>query len=244
MADIEAIFDYDVIKVVEQKSFDIEEFRGAYCVVGVDLSKTIDLTAVAILFVKPFDPTLYVFCQGFLGEEQMKNLIHSDKGAAYKIWEEKGWLTTNPGKKVDWDVVANWIIGMKKNYELIYWGVGIDRWSSDWLVKELIKRGIKESVIHPLAQGAQTLNNPLQDFQGRFYNGNVNYQGNLLLSWALSNVASKKDINSNIRPIKERDSQRIDPFMAVLNGYAVLKSEYLEKKIRRYIEMEQDDGNI
>jgi phage terminase large subunit-like protein len=57
-------------------------------------------------------------------------------------------------------------------------------------------------------------------------------------------VASKKDINSNIRPIKERDSQRIDPFMAVLNGYAVLKSEYLEKKIRRYIEMEQDDGNI
>jgi hypothetical protein len=32
--------------------------------------------------------------------------------------------------------------------------------------------------------------------------------------------------------------------MAVLNGYAVLKSEYLEKKIRRYIEMEQDDGNV
>lgn len=78
-ADVEAFLDFDVIKECEEKTFDIEDFRGAYCFGGIDLSRTTDLTAASIIFIKPYDPTIYIVSHSFMSSEQYEKNLHTDR---------------------------------------------------------------------------------------------------------------------------------------------------------------------
>ena len=59
-----ALLEYTVVEKAQEARFDLEDFRGCYCVGGIDLSQTTDLTAASIVIEK--GGQLYAFCQFFM----------------------------------------------------------------------------------------------------------------------------------------------------------------------------------
>ena len=72
---------------------DIEEFRSTYCVAGLDLSQTTDLTAAVVVIEKGGE--LYVFCKFWLPSEKIGDAIARD-GLPYEQYIQKGWLVLFP----------------------------------------------------------------------------------------------------------------------------------------------------
>jgi phage terminase large subunit-like protein len=72
-------------------TFDIENFRGAYCIGGADLSITTDLTCATLLFMKRGNDKKYVAQMYWLPADNLQERVTQDK-IPYDKWHERGLL--------------------------------------------------------------------------------------------------------------------------------------------------------
>jgi phage terminase large subunit-like protein len=187
--------------------------QGEPCWIGVDLSSKIDLTAVVIAF----PPTetrktwrLMVYC--LTPEDTLVARARRDR-APYAAWVTKGWLRTNPGNRIDQDVV----LGIIKTAATIcdVQGVGIDPWNAGNLVTDLEAEGF---YVVEVPQTRPQLSATAKEFEADVLEGLVDAGANELMTWAISNVVARPDDNDTILPSKKRSRGRIDPVMAALNA--------------------------
>ncbi len=89
-----------------ESTFDLEEFRGAYCVGGADLSITTDLTAASLLFMKRGDDKKYILQMYWLPADRLQERVQQDKIPYDKLFE-RGLLRLCSGNSIsDSDVTA------------------------------------------------------------------------------------------------------------------------------------------
>lgn len=62
-----------------EQTFDLETFRGAYCIGGVDLSITTDLTAASLLLMKRGDDRKYIVQMYWLPADRLQERVQQDK---------------------------------------------------------------------------------------------------------------------------------------------------------------------
>ena len=79
-------------------SLSLESFRGCYCVGGIDLSRTTDLTAAAVVIER--GGVDYCIVQFFMPQERYKQAI-DEEGVPYNIFRERGFLTLSGDHVVD-----------------------------------------------------------------------------------------------------------------------------------------------
>ena len=88
------------------KPIDEDALEGQSCWVGVDLSKSYDLTAIEAVF--PDDEGGFdVLSFAFLPETAFKKRIMETPDLPWKQWRETGALTVIPGDLIDDDVIEN-----------------------------------------------------------------------------------------------------------------------------------------
>ncbi|KIL29596.1 hypothetical protein B4067_4852 [Bacillus subtilis subsp. subtilis] len=93
-------------------SDEIPDLKNRECYVGIDLSKTIDLTAASFIF--PLDNGGFaVESHGFMPEDTFHERMKTDN-VPYDLWKKKGWLTTTDGAVVDYDYIRAYIKKMEK----------------------------------------------------------------------------------------------------------------------------------
>ena len=82
----------------------------------------------------------------------------------------------------------------------------------------------------PVAQGKQTLSNPMRMLGVELTAKNIVYDNNPITKWCLSNIAVDVDKNDNIQPCKTSNPRmRIDGGASLLDSYVAYKdfaSEY------------------
>lgn len=204
-----------------KKLVDNDQYGYSYpCFVGIDLSQKLDLTAVSFMFRKPNDDVIYIHTQAFMAEEQLMNNLGTDKGSAYDIWRDDGWIITNPGNVIDYNFIFDYIVNTIDKYNLNPWKIGIDDWGSSYIKDKLIDYGFKDQLVS-VRQGAKTLSVPMQELKGHIMDGKLNFQNNPVYKWNLINVIEKRDNNGNIKPDKTKKEQRIDLFASSLNAFVV-----------------------
>ena len=76
------------------------------------------------------------------------------------------------------------------------------------------------------------------DLMSRF----INYNNNPILKWCLSNMSVKTDENENIRPVKDKSTQRIDGAVSLIDAY-VLYCEH-ELEYTQIIERKEKEGEL
>lgn len=194
-----------------QTPFAPESLDGEPCWIGVDLSSKIDLTAIAAVF-PPTDTrrTWRVLVWGLTPEDTLDERAHRDR-APYRLWVERGYLLTNPGNRIDQEVVREVVRKIAARYDVQQ--IGIDPWNAGNLVKQLTDDG------HRVVEIPQTLpqmSGPAKDFEADVLDGLVDGGGNELLTWAITNVRVQTDNKDNIYPTKKRSRGRIDPVIATL----------------------------
>lgn len=200
----------------------LEDFRSSYCVAGIDLSQTTDLTAACIVVEK--DGELYVFCKFWLPAEKIDEAIERD-GIPYNIYIQRGLLDVSGDNYVDYNDCFNWLVSMVEQYELLPLVVGYDRYSAQYLVQQLNNYGFRCSDVF---QG-DNLWPVLQEMEGLFKDGKVHIGDNDLLKIHLLNAAIKMNAERGRgKLIKINPTQHIDGVAALSDAFCVRQHDYAE----------------
>ena len=206
-------------------TFDLEAFRGAYCIGGVDLSITTDLTCASLLFMRRGEDTKYIRQMYWLPADRLQERVRQDK-IPYDKWFERGLLRLCSGNSINYADVTAWFVETVQQYELFPAWVYYDSYSARYFVEEMQMQGF--TMIRCI-QGAKTLSLPMQMLGADLQAHKVNYNNNPILKWCLTNTGIQTDRNGNIVPIKNQSPrQRIDGTAALLDCYVGLYEHYNE----------------
>ncbi len=206
-------------------TFDIKALKPRYCIAGIDLSSTTDLTCTSIIFRVPNDTTLYVKQMYWLPGDLLEKRVQEDK-IPYDTWLEQGYLRVSEGNKVDYKDVTKWLLEVQDEMDIYVYKIGYDSWSSTYLVDELQSNFGKDTT-DPVIQGAKTFSGPMRRFAADLESKKINYDNNPVLKWNLSNAAVQIDRNDNMALVKTSNSRRrIDGVASLLDAYIVLERHY------------------
>ena len=210
--------------VVEQAAADVtlEQFRGCYCVAGLDLSQTTDLTAASVVIEK--SSILYAFTQFFMPASRLETLQATD-GVPYDLFVKKGIVTLSGDNYVDYNDVYNWFMQIIRDYELYILQIGYDRYSAKYLVEQLEGAGLHTDDVY---QG-ENLTPVIREFEGIIKDGNFKIANNNLLKSHFLNVALKQNMETRkFRPVKIEQRAHIDGFVSVIDAMTVRQKWYSE----------------
>lgn len=200
----------------------LEDFRGSYCVGGLDLSQTTDLTAASVVIEK--SSILYAFTQFFMPASRLETLQATD-GVPYDLFVKKGIVTLSGDNYVDYNDVYNWYMQIIRDYELYILQIGYDRYSAKYLIEQLEGAGLHCDDVY---QG-ENLTPVIREFEGIIKDGNFKIANNNLLKSHFLNVALKQNMETRkIRPAKIEQRAHIDGFVSVIDAMTVRQKWYAE----------------
>lgn len=206
-------------------TFDLEEFRGAYCIGGADLSITTDLTCASLLLMKRGSDKKYVVQMYWLPADNLQERVTQDK-IPYDKWAARGLLRLCAGNSINYSDVTAWFVETVKQYDLFPAWIYYDSYSARYFVEEMQMQGF---TMVRCIQGAKTLSLPMQMLGADLQAHRVIYNNNPILKWCLTNTGVQTDRNGNIVPIKNQSpKQRIDGAAALLDCYVGLYEHYNE----------------
>lgn len=205
--------------------FQLQDVYDTYALGGCDLSATTDLTCATLLIRKAGDPIVYVLQQYFLPEKRVEHLEEKNTNEApYRKWADRGLLTICPGNRVNYSDVTAWFCQMRDEWKIDAIKVGYDRALAGYWVDEMTANGFDMEAV---AQGPYTWSQPMREMGAALEAKQVNYDGNPILVWCLTNTAVKRSGLNNIQPVKITDKRRIDGTVSLLNAW-VMYVRYFE----------------
>lgn len=192
-------------------SLDESNFAGQPCILGLDLASKLDLLAKVKLFWKEIEGKRHytVFGDYWTPEER----VQQSQNSQYQGWVIEGKLHTCPGETNDYDVVEDAIRADCRQFEVLE--VAHDPYQAQQFVNHLQPEGIKMVEVPQLPRH---LSEPMKELEAAVYDGRFHFNGDPILSWAVSNVVCHLDKNDNLFPTKERYENKIDPITALLTA--------------------------
>ena len=213
-----------------QAVYDIEQFRGSFCLGAVDLSETTDMTSAKILLMKPDDRTKYIYQHYFIPESKLTNADDKAAGAKYKEWAKAGLLTICEGNDIDLTLVADWFYSLYKQYGIKLYKCGYDvRFSKEFL-KRMDEYGFECEIV---IQDKKTLSNAMKLCEADLKAQIINYNENEIDCWCLGNAAIDVDNTGNCQVVKiaGQPSKRIDgavTFVIAYEMYRRYRSDFIK----------------
>lgn len=222
-------------EIVNEETFDMEEFRGAFAIGAVDLSKTGDLASARALIMKPGSNKKYMIQKYFIPESKLDNLSKEDE-AKYREWVEQGLITLTPknenelANENDFSLVTKWFIHLWQDYGIKFYKVGYDKWSAVYWVKEMEGYGFD---CVRVAQDWGPMTEPMRlvgtDLKGKL----INYNFNPIDKYCLENTALTINGKMEMMPIKigGKEDKKIDGAVTMIIAYRIYidnRTEFLE----------------
>lgn len=202
--------------------FGIEDLRGSYCVGGIDLSRTTDLTACCVVVEK--NERLYVLMQFFLPREKISEAIKRDN-MPYDIFVQRGLLQLSGENFVDYHDCMNWFIDLVEKYEILPLQVGYDRYCAQYLVQDMKAYGFH---MDDVFQGTN-LTPVINEAEGMMKDGKIRIGQNDLLKAHMLDSALKIDNTAGMKKlVKLQQKSHIDGMAALLDALCVRQKWYSE----------------
>ena len=211
-----------VVEAASGDSLNLEDFAGSYCVGGIDLSQTRDLTACTVVIQKA--GKLYVFAKFFLPTEKIDEAIQRD-GVPYNIYIQRGLLQPSGDNFVDYHDCYQWFVDLVEKYKILPLKVGYDRYSAQYLVQDMKAYGFQ---MDDVFQG-ENLYPVILETQGLLEDGVICIGDNDLLKMHLLNSAVKMSVDRGRgKLVKLQPSLHIDGCAALLDAMTVRQKWYSE----------------
>ena len=213
---------YSVVDAVTQEVYNLESFRGHYCVGGIDLSQTTDLTACCVIIEKA--GRLYTFAKFFMPANKIEELQERE-GVPYRLYVSQGIIQPSGENYVDYNDCFNWFRMLVEEYEILPLKVGYDRYSAQYLVQQMSLYGFH---MDDVFQG-ENLTPVLHEADGLLRDKTLQLGDNKLLKAHFLNAGVKQNEETRkIRPVKIEQRAHIDGFVAVIDALTVRQKWYDE----------------
>lgn len=202
--------------------FGPEDFRDSYCVAGIDLSQTRDLTAACVVIER--DGELYVLAHFWLPAEKIEEATQRD-GVPYGIYIQRGLMSASGDNFVDYHDCYRWITGLIEDYQILPLRIGYDRYSAQYLIQDLETYGAQCDDVY---QG-ENLYGIMQEVQGLLEDGRIHIGDNDLLKMHLLDSAIKMSAERGRgKLVKIHPSRHIDGTAALLDAMCVRQKHFAE----------------
>lgn len=195
-----------------EADFTLEDMKGRECYVGVDLSSTTDLTGIALLF----PGVKWRFClRAFIPYDSMKEREQRDH-VPFGEWVEKGYITATNGSVVDFAYLASYLSSLNMRFKVKYFCADPYKlnYLRQWLPTEPDAKFIE------IKQNIAGMSPAMQELERLFRAGEIEHERNPMGRWCFGNVIVAADGNENIKPMKNKSIDRIDPIDALVDAMA------------------------
>lgn len=202
-----------------KRQYTLADLAGRECFVGLDLSRTRDMTACVWLFPWPEDgpECVRVWPQFWLPERMAAARDHL---FPFRSWSRSGDLNLTPGDVVDYSQVEDDIATVANANGLAVQALYFDQHYAEELTQRLSERiGCNRIAVPQTLMGLTAL---AKEWERRIAAGQIQHPGNAVMSWQVGHVEVLADRNQNIRPVKPNAAtgKSIDGIMAALDAMA------------------------
>ncbi|MGF7142823.1 phage terminase large subunit-like protein [Anaerotaenia torta] len=190
---------------------DPDALRGRVCYGGLDLASTTDITAFVLVYPPEDEDDKYIVLPYFwLPEETLDLRVRRDH-VPYDVWGQQGHIQTTEGNVVHYDFIEAFIEELGTLYNIRE--IAYDRWGATQMVQNLEGLGF---VIVPFGQGFKDMSPASKELMRLTLDGKIAHGANPALRWMMDNIHIRTDPAGNIKPDKERSTEKIDGAVATI----------------------------
>lgn len=184
---------------------DPDKPKGRLCYGGLDLATSIGITALILVFPPTTeDDKHYVLPHFWIPEGNMHLRVRRDH-VPYDIWEKEGFLKTTEGNVIHYGFIEKLIEVLWQDYNIKE--IAFDRWGAVEMVQNLEGAGF---TVVPFGQGYKDMSPPTKELM------KLAHGGHLVLAWMMDNIHIRTDPAGNIKPDKEKSTEKIDGAVALI----------------------------
>ena len=185
--------------------------EGRPCYGGLDLSSTSDITAFVLVFPpeEPDEP-YWILPKLWLPEDTLDLRVARDH-VPYDLWHKQGYVRTTEGNVVHYDHIEHEIeqLGLRFNIREIAY----DRWGAVQMSQNLEDVGF---TVVPFGQGFKDMSPPSKELMKLALEGKLAHGGHPVLAWMADNITVRQDPAGNIKPDKQKSTEKIDGIVALI----------------------------
>lgn len=196
-----------------------EKLKGRLCYGGLDLANKIDIAALTLLFPPPLAEwetglweCLFFF---WVPEEAMAERSLKDK-VPYEQWVREGFIKATPGEVISYAQIRDDTLALSRRYK--FRTFGYDPWHAEATAQELEAEGMEPIEIRPHHRYMST---PTKELMRLVKEKRIRHGGNPVARWMADNLVVIQDKDGNIRPDRDKSSEKIDGMVALIMALAV-----------------------
>ena len=210
-----AWLDAQAIENCVSKPINLEDFKNCYAVMGIDLSRTTDLTSCVLVVEKK--GIINVVARFYLPTNKIDE-AEQREGVPYNIYRQRGFLYPSGDNFIDYKDCFNWARELIEKYKIYVLMVGYDRYSAQYLINDMKEYGFHVDDVY---QG-WNLSPVIEETEGLIKDGCINIGDNDLLKMHFYNSALKVNAeNERKQLIKVESRSHIDGMAAFLDAMTV-----------------------
>ena len=178
-----------------------------YC--GLDLASTTDIAALVLVHPNE-DGTFDVIPKFWIPEDSLKERSRHD-ASAYEGWIKCGAMEATPGNVIDYNYIRQTVTDLSEQYQIRE--IAYDRWNATQLVRDLEDDG---ATMVPFGQGFVSMSAPTKELLNLVLAHRIRHGGHPVLRWMADNMVVRKDPAGNLKPDKEKSTEKIDGMVALI----------------------------
>ena len=201
---------------------DLAEYADTYAVAGIDLSRSVDLTAAVLIIER--DGVLHVKAHFWLPAEKLEEATARD-GLPYDIYLQRGFLSLSGDNFIDYNDAFSWFREAVERWHVFPLVVGYDRYNAAYLTQQMSGYGFQ---MDDVFQG-YNLTPVIDEAEGLIKDGKIDLGDNDLLKIHLLNAALKYEQGTERKKlVKIANADHIDGAAAFLDALTVRQKHFAE----------------
>lgn len=186
------------------------ELIGRPCFAAIDLGQTDDISAFVIIWDME-DGRIAVKPRFWLPQSAIEAYPHT----SYREWQRNGLLEVTEGDVTDYDVIEDAVLADCQLYGVRQ--VAYDKRFAEQLAQHLMGKGV---LAIDMPQGFQ-LNEAIRRKGELIASGQLCHGSNPIMNWMADNYVVRHGLKGDVRPDKEKASEKIDGQVALDMALAV-----------------------
>ena len=188
-----------------------DDLEGRVCYGGLDLSSTTDITAFVLVFPPgDVDEKFVILPYFWIPEDCLELRVRRDH-VPYDLWERQGFLQTTEGNVVHYGYIEKFIERLGERFNIRE--IAFDRWGAVQMVQNLEGMGF---TVVPFGQGFKDMSPPTKELMKLVLEEKMAHGGHPVLRWMMDNIFIRTDPAGNIKPDKEKSTEKIDGAVATI----------------------------
>lgn len=190
---------------------DLVELEGRPCYGGLDMASTTDITAFVLVFPPYGSDEKYRVAPWFWIPEDNLPLRVARDHVPYDLWQQQGYLETTEGNVVHYAHIEALIEQLGEGFDIRE--IAFDRWGAVQMSQNLEGMGF---TVVPFGQGFKDMSPPSKELMKLALEGRLAHGGHPVLAWMVDNIHVRQDPAGNIKPDKQKSTEKIDGVVATI----------------------------